>query len=472
MSNKRKQPIKSDFSFELGKVPPQAIDVEEIVLGSMMLERTCIDEVTNIITSAAFYKEAHQQIYDAIIDLTRKNEPADLATVAEQLRENGTLEQIGGCFYITGLTNRIGSTANIQHHARIILQKFIQREIIRVASQLANDAYNDESDPLELVERFGSEYDSLATVSQSGAEMHHISACVGEVVNELIKREKYAKEGTTAGIPTPLKALNKILGGWMKSDLVIIAARPSMGKTAFMLQIAKTAALKGHKVAIFSMEMSRVSLVNRLMLAESGVDDDRFRSGYVNAEDWSQVNLAWSKLNALGIYIDDRAALSMHQIKAKASQMKRAGKCDMVLIDYLQLASMKAENKSYNREQEVSESSRTAKAMAKTLDIPVILLSQLSREVEKRGDKLPMLSDLRESGSIEQDADVVIFPHRPAYYDPDGEEKGVVNIIVAKHRNGAIGAVSARHNENMTRIFDKPTDEIPANENFHQVNPF
>ena len=218
--------------------------------------------------------------------------------------------------------------------------------------------------------------------------------------------------------------------------------------------------------------MSRVRLTNRLMLAESGIDDDRFRSGYVDDRDWSLIGEASMKLTPLSIYIDDRPALSIHQIKAKATQMKRAGKCDIVLIDYLQLTSMKSENRQYNREQEVSESSRTAKAMAKTMDVPVILLSQLSRETEKRGDRIPMLSDLRESGSIEQDADVVIFPFRPGYYDKENEDK-VINFIIAKHRNGATGVVSACHSENMTRIFDKPDDYIPENRDFESKrNPF
>ena len=444
---------------ELGKVPPQALDLEEIVLGSMMLERRCIEEVTNIINSEAFYKEAHQQIYDAIVELNRKGDPVDIVTVAEILRSNGTLQNIGGPVYITGLTNRIGSTANVIYHARIILQKFIQREIIRISSELSQDAYDDITDPLELVERLGKGYDSISMTAQSGAEMVHISQVINNVCTELMNRERFAKEGKVSGIPTPLKGLNKMLGGWMPSDLIIIAARPSMGKTAFMLQIAKSAAVAGYRVGIFSMEMSRVSLANRLVLAESGIDDDRFRSGYVDSADWEKFNTAQQVLDRLQIFIDDRPSLSMHEIKAKAVQMKRSGKCDIVLIDYLQLTSMKSENRQYNREQEVSESSRTAKAMAKTMNVPVILLSQLSREVEKRQDKTPILSDLRESGSIEQDADVVIFPHRPAYYDPDGPNEGIINLIVAKHRNGPIGVISACHNESMTRIFDKPMGE-------------
>ena len=465
-----------DYFPSFGKIPPQALDLEEVVLGSMLLEKTAIDKIVSILKPEAFYKEAHQIIFNAIIELDRKNEPADILTVTEHLRETGNLEKSGGPYEITKLTDRVASTCNIEFHARIILQKFLQREIIRISTELINDAYNDESDPLDLVERFGKEYDTLNTTAQSGAEMVHISDAIHETVAELINREKYAKQGNVAGISTPLKEMNRILGGWMKSDLVIIAARPSMGKTAFMLQIAKTAAINKIPVAIFSMEMSRISLTNRLLLSENGINDENYRSGFMTLSDWASLNQSSMMLENLPIYIDDRPGLSMQQIKAKATQMKRAGKCSMVLIDYLQLSSMKSENKNYNREQEVSESSRVAKGMAKILNVPVILLSQLSRETEKRGgDHRPLLSDLRESGSIEQDADIVIFPHRPAYYDKQNEElKGVIDFIIAKHRNGPTGTISARHNENITRIFDTPTELIPANVNFYEknTNPF
>jgi replicative DNA helicase len=474
-----KRKLEEKFGFEFGKIPPQAIDLEEATLGSMMIESNCVNDVMSIISPESFYKPTHQIIAESILQLHRENKPTDTLTVTEKLRDQGKLDEVGGICYISLLTNRICSTANVEYHARIILQKFLQREIIRRCSELINEAYNDTTDPLELVEKFGKSYDDVSVISQSGAEMVHISVAVSESAVELKKRELFAKDGKTAGIPTPVKELNRLLGGWMKTDLIIIAARPGMGKTALMLQIAKTAAKAGFPVAIFSLEMSRVSLSNRLILAESGIDDEKFRSGYVTSPDWDKFNEASKILSTLPIYIDDRPGLSMQQIKAKSVQMKRSGKCEIVLIDYLQLSMMRSENRQYNREQEVSESSRTAKGMAKVLNTPVILLSQLSRESERRGGaKTPMLSDLRESGSIEQDADIVIFPHRPAYYgievdDTGNSTIGVIDLIIAKHRNGPIGTVSACHNESMTRIFDKQTDTIPENVFFETINnPF
>lgn len=473
----RKQARQPEVSPELGRVPPQAIDIEEAVLGALMLEPNRVDEVIEMLSPEAFYKPAHSTIFTAILNLYHGNQPVDLLTVTEQLRTMESLEAIGGPFHLTTLTNRIGSTANIEFHTRIIIQKHLQREVIRRCAELMRDAYEDSVDVFDLIDTFGNAYDDISTVSNTGAEMTHISAAMNEVEADLKEREKYAKQGKVAGIKTPLKELDKIIGGWKKADLVIIAARPAMGKTAFMLQIAKTAAESGAAVGIFSLEMSTVSLADRLTLSEAGIDDEKFRSGYVSQEDWQLFYQAKARLSAMPIYIDDHAGLSMNQIKSKAIQMKRAGKCSMILIDYLQLTGMKSDNRHYNREQEVSESSRTAKGMAKQLNAPVILLSQLSRASESRTGKRPMLSDLRESGSIEQDADIVIFPHRPAYYDEMVDEngdstEGVIELIVAKHRKGPVGTVSARHNESITRIFDKPTDEIPANENFHQANPF
>lgn len=472
--DKRKELLQTVF--EHGKIPPQALDLEEVVLGAMMLECDRLNEVISTLQPESFYKESHQLVYQAIIELNNKNESVDMLTVTEQLRNDGNIDIVGGPLFVSMLTNRVSSSANIEEHAHIILQKFIQREIIRVSSELIRDAYEDTSDPLDLVERFGQGYDSISSVAQSGAEMVHISVAVKESMLELAEREKFAKQGKVAGIPTPLKGLNRILGGWKKTDLVIVAARPGMGKTAFMLQIAKTAAISGARVAIFSLEMGRVRLSDRLILAESGIDDEKFRSGFMAAEDWQKFNDASRVLNALPIYIDDRPGLSMYQIKAKSAQMNRAGKCDLVLIDYLQLSQMKSENRNYNREQEVSESSRTAKGMAKSINLPVILLSQLSRASEKRGaDARPILSDLRESGSIEQDSDIVIFPYRQNYYDKEDEsEIGEIEIIVAKHRNGPTGTVKASHNKNMTRIFDTPTGEILPNIDFSEKseNPF
>lgn len=462
--------------YPIDRVPPHAIDLEEVVLGACMLESNIINRVQQILSPESFYKPAHQAIYRAIVEIKDKYEPVDILTVTEKLREYNQLSECGGPAYIAQLTNRIASTENTEYHARIVLQKHIQREIITRLHEIENSAYIDEIDTFDLVDEIGKSYDHLSTMAQSGAEMHHVQAVLLEVVEELNKRVAYSTQGRTSGIPTPLKDMNRLLGGWRNTELIIVAARPSMGKTAFMLQIAKHAAMKGHHVAIFSMEMGRISLLNRLMLCETGIDDYRYREGYIDASEWLKIDDAVTRLSKLPLYIDDRAGLSMRQIYAKAAQMKRQKKCDIVLIDYLQLATMKSDNRQYNREQEVSESSRQAKAMAKNLDVPVILLSQLSREVEKRGgEKLPMLSDLRESGSIEQDADVVIFPHRPGYYMKDDPQyENVINFIIAKNRNGATGTVEAMHNETMTAIYDKQVPTAVPMQTYErtETNPF
>ena len=426
-----------------GKVPPQSKDLEEAVLGAIMLEKSAFDFVSEILKPDCFYVEAHQRIFRACQGLQQKNLPIDILTVVEELKFREELDIVGGPYYVSKLTNSVNSSANIVAHSRIIMQKFIQREIIRIGGIMIGDAYEDSTDVFELLDEVESHVFGI-TSSYLKSDYSHISKGLVKVV-ERIEHLRTLDE-TVTGVPSDYPELDKVIHGWQPSDLIILAARPSVGKTAFALNLARNASKHFQKptpVGFFSLEMSESQLIQRILSTESNIWLERIATGKLGETDMKVIYKdGVQPLSNAPIYIDDTAAINIFELRAKARRMKKKHNVGLIIIDYLQLMSGPDKNKGGNREQEISKISRDLKEMAKDLELPVIALSQLSRDVEKRGKgmKEPVLSDLRESGAIEQDADVVMFLYRPP--DDDVKEdaelanKGLVKI--AKHRNGKL----------------------------------
>jgi replicative DNA helicase len=431
---------------DLGKIPPQATDLEEAVLGALMLEREAVNEVIDILKPESFYKESHQKIFSAIHDLFQRSEPIDILTVTSELRKSGDLEIVGGAYYISFLTNRVASSANIQFHSRIISQKHILRELIRISSETIKEAYEESTDVFDLLDK--AERD-LFTVAQGNIRKEYDT--MSDVIKQAIENIEAAKKNVdgVSGVPSGFHALDRVTSGWQKSDMIIVAARPGMGKTAFVVSMARNIAVDFNlPVAIFSLEMSSIQLVNRLISSETGIKGEKIRKGNLEDHEFTQLHTRIKKLSTAPIYVDDTPSLSVFELRAKARRLKSKHDIQLIIVDYLQL--MTAGSDKGNREQEISTISRSIKTIAKELNIPIIALSQLSRAVETRGgDKKPMLSDLRESGAIEQDADIVSFIYRPEYYDLDQDEEGnsllgIGQVIIAKHRNGALDTVSLK----------------------------
>ncbi|HPE58174.1 MAG TPA: replicative DNA helicase [Bacteroidales bacterium] len=442
---------------EHGRVPPQAVDLEEAVLGALMLEQNALTAVVDILKPDVFYKEAHQVIYAAIHRLFAKSEPIDILTVTNELKSSGELELIGGAYYITQLTNRVASTANIEYHARIISQKFIQRELIKLSSEIIKDAFEDTTDVFDLLDKAEK---NLFAVSETNFRRDYDS--MQSLVREAIKDIESARdhEGNLRGVPSGFTDVDRITGGWQKSDLVILAARPGMGKTAFVLSMARNIAVDFNiPLAIFSLEMSSIQLVTRLISSETQLSADKLKKGNLENYEWEQLNAKIGKLVDAPLFIDDTPALSIFELRAKCRRLKAQHDIQMIIIDYIQLMSTGGDNKG-NREQEISTISRSLKALAKELNVPVITLSQLNRSVETRGgSKRPLLSDLRESGAIEQDADLVLFIYRPEYYKIDQDEEGnstqgLAELIIAKHRNGALADVKMTFIDRFAKFTD------------------
>jgi replicative DNA helicase len=433
---------------EMGKIPPQAVDLEQAVLGAMMLEKNAINDTIDILDTPSFYDPKHQAIYRAIRELFGTSQPIDLLTVVNQLRNNGELEIAGGAVYVAQLTNRVASAAHAEFHARIISQKFIQRELIRMCAEVLKDAYDDTTDVFELL---GKAEKDLFAIAENNMKKNVdvMQNVVREAIEEIEKASK--NQDGISGVPTGFRALDKLTSGWQRSDMIVIAARPAMGKTAFVLSMARNTAVDyGMGVAIFSLEMSSVQLVKRLIASEARISAEKLRKGDLAEHEFQQLHSRITKLSTAPIYIDDTPGISIFDLRAKCRRLKMQYDIQMVIIDYLQLMTAGGGKGSGNREQEISSISRSIKEIAKELNVPVIALSQLSRSVETRGgDKKPILSDLRESGAIEQDADIVSFIYRPEYYNimesEDGQSnEGVGEIIIAKHRNGATDSVRLR----------------------------
>jgi len=450
-----------DIAESLGKLPPQALDLEEAILGALMLEKNALTAVVEFLRPEHFYTEQHKEIYTAIIDLFKNSEPVDMRTVVAQLRKAGKLELVGGAYYIAELTSKVSSAANIEYHARIIIEMAIKRDLIQIASQIHHDAYEDTTDVFELLDKTEQ---NIFQISDSNLRKNYDSmkSLMFQATKELQEKRNH-KDGLT-GIPSGFSRLDRVTSGWQRSDLVIIAARPGMGKTAFIVSALRNAAVDfSIPVAIFSLEMASLQLVNRLISAEAELDSEKIKKGNLADFEWQQMVHKTTRLSSAPIFIDDTPALSILELRAKCRRLKAEHNIQMIVVDYLQL--MKGEAGSGNREQEIASISRALKGIAKELSVPVIALSQLSRGVETRGgDKRPQLSDLRESGSIEQDADIVMFLYRPEYYkitvDEEGmPTQGMAEVIIAKHRNGSLENVKLKFIGKYTKFADYDSPE-------------
>lgn len=469
----RRKPIEQNNSkkgtvipLEKGKLPPQALDLEEAVLGAMLIDKKGVDEVIDILQPEAFYKTGHQYIYEAIQVLFKSSEPVDLLTVSSQLRKMERLDAIGGDYYLVQLTQKVASSAHIEFHARIILQKFIQRSLIKISSEIIEASYSETIDVFDLLDEAESK---LYDVTQGNIKKTSESA--QNLVIQAKKRiEDIALREGLSGVPTGFEKLDKLTSGWQPSDLIIIAARPGMGKTALTLSMARNIAVTQQiPVAIFSLEMSSVQLITRLISSETGLSSEKLRTGRLASHEWQQLNVKVADLEKAPLFIDDTPSLSIFDLRAKSRRLASQHKIKLIIIDYLQLMTAATNNKSGNREQEISTISRNLKALAKELNIPVIALSQLSRAVETRGgSKRPLLSDLRESGAIEQDADIVSFIYRPEYYgidewDDEGRtpSQGQAELIIAKHRNGGLDNLRMKFVANLGKFEDLEQFDAP-----------
>ncbi|MDQ6472335.1 replicative DNA helicase [Flavobacterium sp. LHD-80] len=483
---KNVNPVKVDkttiINLEKGKLPPQVIDLEEAVLGAMMIDKKGVDDVIDILQPDAFYKDAHKHIFEAILQLFTETQPIDLLTVSTQLKKNGKLDVAGGDFYLIQLTQKIASSAHIEFHSRIILQKFIQRSLIRISSEIIEESYDETTDVFDLLDKAESK---LYEVTQGNIKRS--SETAQSLVLQAKKRiEEIAGKEGLSGIATGFEKLDEVTSGWQPSDLIIIAARPGMGKTAFVLSMARNVAIQfGHAVAVFSLEMASVQLITRLISSETGLSSEKLRTGKLEKHEWEQLSTKVKDLEKAPLFIDDTPSLSIFDLRAKCRRLASQHGIKLIIIDYLQLMTAGGNGKGGgNREQEISTISRNLKALAKELNVPVIALSQLSRAVETRGSsKRPLLSDLRESGAIEQDADIVSFIYRPEYYkieewddDEASPTAGQAEFIIAKHRNGGLENIRLKFLGHLGKFdnleeFSGGFDDLPSKMN-HDDNPF
>lgn len=463
-TNRRTKPKEqTPIIADIGKIQPQARDLECAVLGALMLEKDAYSLVSDILKPESFYETAHQSIYRAIVNLSLRQAPVDMLTVMEELKKEGELEKVGGASYIAELTDKIASAAHIEFHSRIIAQKYLARELISFSSGITSKAFDETTDVDDLMQEAESK---LFEISQRNVkkDVTQINPVIKEALN-LLEIAANRPEGLS-GLQTGFTDLDKITSGWQNSDLVIIAARPAMGKTAFVLSMAKNMAVTyNYPIALFSLEMSNVQLVNRLIVNTCEIPGEKIKNGQLAPYEWEQLDFKIKELYDAPLYIDDTPSLSVFELRTKARRLVREHGVKMIIIDYLQLMNASGMNFG-SREQEVSTISRSLKGLAKELNIPIIALSQLNRGVESRTGnegKRPQLSDLRESGAIEQDADMVCFIHRPEYYKIFEDEKGnsligLAEVIIAKHRNGATGDVQLRFKNEFARFQNKEDD--------------
>ena len=462
---KKKEISLDAIGMEAGKVPPQAVDVEEAVLGAMMIEPNCVPDVLDAISADCFYKEANRKVFMAISSLSSDHQPVDIYTVSEELKRQGSLEEIGGPYYLSLLSSRVGAAAHVDFHVKILLQKYIQRELITISAEMQRDSFDDSIPVDDLLDNSQSKLFELAEKNMKRATLP-----VQDVIKDTVAEIEANQDRTDglSGLPSGYTGIDKITLGWQASDLVIVAARPAMGKTAFVLTMARNMAVD-HRipVAFFSLEMSAKQLVKRLLVSETGLSSEKIRGGKKLLDyELVQLHERIKDLTAAPLFIDDTPSISVYELRSKARRLVRNAGVKLIIIDYLQLMTGPPELRGM-REQEVSNISRSLKAVAKELDIPVIALSQLSRAVETRGgNKRPQLSDLRESGAIEQDADIVMFIHRPEYYGTESENsvQGEAQVIIAKHRNGSTADVSMRFRASEARFVDANDDGFLAPE--------
>lgn len=436
--------------FSSHKIPPQNIEAEQSVLGGILIENGSINKVVEILAPDDFYREAHRRIYDAMVELSERDEPADLITLTNELRKRGQLDGIGGASYLASLIDSVPTAANIEYYARIVREKAILRKLIETSTEIITQSYQDRSD----VEHFLDEAErSIFEISERKVKpsFYSIRQIVKDSLDSISKL--YEKKELITGVPSGFKDLDRMTAGFQPSDLIIVAGRPSMGKTAFCLNICQYAAIERRiPIAIFSLEMSKEQLVIRMLCSQSQVEGHKLRTGFLHESDWTKLTLAAGTLYEAPIYIDDTAALSVLELRAKARRLKAEHQLGMIVIDYLQL--MKGRARAESRQQEISEISRSLKALAKELNIPVIAVSQLSRKTEERHGNRPQLSDLRESGAIEQDADVILFIFREEVYNRQEDNQGKAEVIIGKQRNGPIGTVDLAFLDKFTTFKD------------------
>jgi len=441
-----------------GRVPPQAVDLEEAVLGALLIDKNALSKIVDILHDGAFYNEKHQHIFKSVVRLFGENQPVDILTVASDLRKEGLMKQAGGEVYLAQLSQKVSSAAHIEYHARIIIQKHIQRELIRISSEIIESAFDETTDVLELLD---SSEQKLFEVAQGNLKRNYESS--EALIRQALERiEHISKQEGLSGVPSGFSDLDRITSGWQPSDLVILAARPGMGKTAFVLSMARNMAIEhDKKVAIFSLEMSSVQLITRIISSETGLNSEKLRKGDLTDYEWKNLTSGVVDLEKAKLFIDDTPALSVFDLRAKVRRLASTQGLDVIIIDYLQLMTVGGSKTQGNREQEISTISRSLKSIAKELNVPVIALSQLSRAVETRStSKRPQLSDLRESGAIEQDADIVSFIYRPQYYQIEEWEDGTpceneAEIIIAKHRNGSLDDVRLRFIGELAKFANK-----------------
>jgi replicative DNA helicase len=419
------------------RVPPQNVEAEQAVLGAILIQSDVLTTVAEMLQPVDFYRTSHQKIYEGMMEVAERGEPVDIVTLTAHLQNLGHLEEIGGVGYLATLANLVPTAANVDYYASIVREKAVVRRLIKVATQIAASGYERTDDVVGLLD------DAERRISElTNEKVTRGFTPIKDVLLTTFERLEflYSNKGGVTGVPSGYPDLDKMTSGFQKSDLIIVAARPSVGKTAFSLNIAQNVAVRaGLPVAIFSLEMAKEQLVSRVLCAEANIDAGRMRTGFLEDDDWPKLTMAVSTLAEAPIFIDDTPGVTVADIRAKSRRLQQEQGLGLILIDYMQL--IQGRGRGDNRQQEISEISRTLKLIARELNVPVIALSQLSRSVEQRQDKRPMLSDLRESGSIEQDADIVAFLYRDDYYDPESERKNIIEIIIAKQRNGPTGKV-------------------------------
>ncbi|MBN1218724.1 MAG: replicative DNA helicase [Anaerolineae bacterium] len=439
------------------KLQPHNVEAEEAVLGSLLIDPDAIIRVATFLAPTDFYVERHSWVYEAIRDLHERREPADLVTLTDELERRGQLTEIGGSAYLTSLINATPTSIHVEYYARIIERTAVLRRLISAAGDIARLAYQDTEDVDEVVDR-AEELIFGVSARRTDRDLRHIRQALDKYYDRI--EYLYQHRGEVIGVPTGLADLDKLLGGMQRSDMIVMAGRPGMGKTSLALSIALQAARRLQKrVALFSLEMSDEQLVQRLISAETGIDSQRLRLGDIKEDEWPTFIQATNLLAGTSIFIDDTPAISALELRAKARRLHAEHGLDLLIVDYLQL--MRGDTRSENRQQEISFISRSIKALARELNIPILALSQLSRQVESRHDKRPMLSDLRESGSIEQDADVVLFIYRDELYNPDTEYPNIAEIILSKHRSGPTGIFSVYFKKHLAQFVDLEVHKQP-----------
>lgn len=434
------------------KLLPQNIEAESGVLGSIIIDPEAIVQVADFLYPDDFYRDAHRTIYEVILSFYEQHEPADFITICDELERRNKLEDVGGASYITSLINSVPTSGNVEYYGRIVERTAILRRLIHAAGQIAAIAYEegDANAALDKAEQL------IFSISQRHAhsDFSHLRDILSDYMNKL--DQLHERRGTIVGVPTGFTDLDRLTGGLQKSDLIVLAARPGVGKTSLSLSLAHNAAVKHqHSIALFSLEMSKEQLAQRLLSMDASIDQQRLRTGWIEEDEWDRIVYAMDTLSEANIWIDDTASISAMEMRSKARRLQAEHGIDLIIVDYLQLMQATVNGRrNENRVQEISEISRSLKGLARELNVPVLALAQLSRAVESRQSKVPQLSDLRESGSIEQDSDIVLFIYRDDVYNPESERKNIADIIVAKHRNGPVGEISLYFQANQTRFRD------------------